>query len=451
MSNLGVEIRLRVNGTILVMVKIDFRELETLCLVCYSKIMNNENLIEKPLLERFLRYVKIHTTSNSQNADSGVQPSTEVQRNFADILKQELKDLGIQDVHVTKHAYVCARIPASKGCENKPSVGFLAHMDTVEGVSGLNVTPQVIENYEGQDIILNDGIILSPKNDTFLKESIGETIITTDGTTLLGADDKAGIAEIMTAIDIIVQESVDHGQIEIIFSPDEETGHGMDNVPLDWIQSKFCYTLDGGHIGELEYECFTAFKSEIEFTGISQHTGTARPNMINAITMAANFINLLPAHESPETTDEYQGFYAPMKIEGQIEDATVVLFLRDFDDSIMQRRLQTVEVLAKAIETKYFGSTVKVTHTKQYQNMKKKLNEYPEVMDVLLKSAKECNIIATSKPIRGGTDGSRLTEMGIPTPNIFTGGHNFHSRSEWASLNQMTKAVTLILQLVKNL
>lgn len=428
------------------------RKLETLWLVCYSKKMNIENKeIANPLLERFLRYVKTHTTSDSQNADNGIQPSTEVQRDFAYILEQELKDLGINDVHVTEHAYVCARIPATTGFENKPSVGFLAHMDTVEGVSGENVQPQVIENYTGNVLSLKEGIVLDPKDDKFLKESIGETIITTDGTTLLGADDKAGIAEIMTAIDIILKNNIDHGQIEIIFSPDEETGHGIDNVPLDWIQSKFCYTLDGGHIGELEYECFTAYKSEIDFTGISQHTGTARPNMINAITMAANFINLLPAHESPETTDEYQGFYAPMKIEGQIETAKVVLFLRDFDDANMQRRLKTVEVLAKAIETKHFGSNVKVVHTKQYQNMKKKLDEHPEVMEKLLKSANENNIIANSKPIRGGTDGSRLTEMGIPTPNIFTGGHNFHSRSEWASLDQMTMAVKLILQLVKNI
>ena len=282
--------------------------------------MNTDKTIRKPLLDRFLRYVKTHTTSNSEIADKGIQPSTEIQRDFAYVLEQELKDLGIVDVHVTEHAYVCARIPATKGCEYKSSVGFLAHMDTAEGVSGKNVNPNVIENYDGRTITLNEGIVLDPAIDLALKKSIGETIITTDGTTLLGADDKTGIAEIMTAMDCILHsDEFEHGQIEIIFSPDEENGHGMDNVPLNWIQSKFCYTLDGGHIGELEYECFTAYKSEINFTGVALHTGTARPNMINAITMAANFVTLLPQHESPETTDEYQGFYAPMKIEGELE------------------------------------------------------------------------------------------------------------------------------------
>ena len=403
----------------------------------------------KPLSERFLRYVQIWTTSDDEKADKGIMPSTERQRDFAYILEKELKALGIDDVFVDTHAYVCARIPASKGYEKAPSVGFLAHMDTAGEVSGKDVQPQVIKNYDGSVIKLKDGVTLDPAEDADLTKSIGETIICTDGTTLLGADDKAGIASIMTALDFLLNiDKKPHGQIEVIFSPDEETGHGMDKVPLDWIQSKQCYTIDGGHIGELECECFTAWKSEIVFTGKSKHTGTARPDMVNAVTMAAAFVNLLPQNESPEATDGYLGFYAPMSIEGHIEKAEVVLFLRDYTDEAMERRKKTVSVLAKAMEHKFPGSSVKVKHTKQYVNMKAKMDEHPEVMQTLLKAAANLGIEPIMKPIRGGTDGSRLTEMGIPTPNVFNGGHNFHSRREWASLNQMTYAVGIIGELI---
>ncbi len=406
--------------------------------------------IENPLLERFLRYVKTWTTSDLEAADKGICPSTECQREFAYTLEKELKSLGIKDVHVTDFAYVCARIPATVGFEKTPSVGFLAHMDTVQGVSGKNVQPQVIKNYDGKAIELHDGVVLNPEIDKQLGISKGETIITTDGTTLLGADDKAGIAAIITAIEILLADKdIPHGQIEIIFSPDEETGHGMDNVPLEWIQSQACYTLDGSHIGEVEIECFTAYKSELTFNGKSKHTGTARPDMINAVTMASHFVTMLPQNESPEATDGYLGFYAPMKISGNLEKAEVTLYLRDFDDDSMKRRLETVDVLAKAIEKKFYGSTVNVEHTKQYQNMKQELDKNPAVIKNLFLAAENLHIKPICNPIRGGTDGSRLTAMGIPTPNIFTGGHNFHSRSEWASLNQMTQAVKMILEIIR--
>ncbi len=429
--------------------------------ISYSIDMETiNNDISKPLLERFLRYVKTCTTSDQIAADAGQSPSTECQREFAYTLESELKAIGISDVHVTEHAYVCARIPATPGYEKIPSVGFLAHMDTVQGVSGKNVNPQIIENYDGNLITLKEGITLDPSLDTQLLLSKGETIITTDGTTLLGADDKAGLAAIMTAIDIVLNgqkainsedatlSNIQHGQIEIIFSPDEETGHGMDNVPLSWIQSKSCYTLDGSHIGEVEVECFSAYKSEITFIGKSKHTGTARPDMINAVTMASSFINLLPQNESPEATDGYIGFFAPMKIEGHLEKSKVVLYLRDFDDDSMQRRIKTVDALAKAIECRFNGSSVIVEHTKQYQNMKKKLDEHPHVAQILFQAVENLHLNLVCNPIRGGTDGSRLTEMGVPTPNIFTGGHNFHSRSEWASLNQMTYAVRMVLEII---
>ena len=417
--------------------------------------------IASPLLERFLRYVKIWSTSSVALADQGIIPSTECQRDFARILETELRALGVDDVHVTDHAYVCARLPATKGYEHLPSVGFLAHMDTAENVSGKGVNPQVIPSYDGLPISLKEGVVLDPTLDPYLRQSIGETIITTDGTTLLGADDKAGVASIMTAIDILLNgqdalggtdsiiEDIPHGQIEVIFNPDEETGHGMDKVPLDWLQSKHCYTLDGGHIGELEIECFTAYKSHLTFTGKAKHTGTSRPDMINAVTMASTFVAMLPQNESPEATDGYLGFYAPMNINGQMEQATVTLYHRDFTDEGMKRRTSSVDVFAKAIEHKFPGSRVEVVHTKQYKNMKEVLDKHPHVAEKLFESARKLGLEPVCNPIRGGTDGSRLTEMGIPTPNMFAGGHNFHSRSEWASLDQMTYAVRMILELVK--
>ena len=401
------------------------------------------------LLERFLRYVKTWTESNSEQADSGVFPSSPMQTEFAKTLAEELKSIGLKDIFLSEHSYVCARIPATKGYETFPSVGFLAHMDTVDEVTGKNVNPQIFKNYDGSVLNIGNGIVLDPAKDKHLAESVGQTIITTDGSTLLGADDKAGIAAIMTAAETIIKQNIPHGQIEIIFSPDEETGHGMDNVPTDWIQSKQCYTLDGGHIGELEVECFTAYKSEVTFTGISTHTGTARPNMVNSITMLSAFVNFLPQTESPETTDGYQGFYAPMQISGGIEQSNLLIFNRDFTMEKMQRRLDNIDIFAKAIEAKFPGGKVDVKHTKQYVNMKEKLDQNPLVVEKLTEAVKNLDITPSFSPIRGGTDGSRLTEMGIPTPNVFTGGHNFHSRSEWASLEQMAAASKTVIELVK--
>ncbi|MCR4940161.1 MAG: peptidase T [Treponemataceae bacterium] len=408
-----------------------------------------ENM-KKELLTRFTRYVKTWTTSNQENADNGIIPSEEREADFAKTLAQELKEIGLTDVHISDNSYVCGRLPASKGYEKAPAIGLLAHMDTVAEVSGKDVKPNVIENYDGKKLSIGNGIILDPEKDEELAEAKGQTIITTDGSTLLGADDKAGISAIMTAIaKIVSDESIKHGTIEIIFSPDEETGHGMDFVPTDWLTAKQCYTLDGGKEAELEVECFNAYKSEISFTGISMHTGTARPGMVNAISMAAAFLSMLPHNESPETTDGYQGFYAPMDISGHIENSKVTLYLRDFSTEGMQKRLDTVAALAKAVEYKFPGGKTQVAHTKQYLNMKEELDKNPAVVEKLIKATELAGAKPTFNPIRGGTDGSRLSEMGIPTPNVFTGGHNFHSRSEWASLDQMMTAVKTVIELVK--
>ena len=406
--------------------------------------------IEKQLLDRFIRYVKTWTTSNQDNADNGIIPSEQREADFAQTLAEELKKIGLSDVHVTEHAYVCGRLTASEGYENAPVIGLLAHMDTVSEVSGKDVNPTVIEKYDGKPLAIGNGITLDPATDKDLADAKGQTIITTDGTTLLGADDKAGIAAIITAIEkIATDSSFKHGAVEIIFSPDEETGHGMDFVPTDWLTAKQCYTLDGGKEGELEIECFNAYKSEITFTGISMHTGTARPGMVNAISMASSFVSMLPHGESPETTDGYQGFYAPMGISGHIEQSQVVLYLRDFSADGMQKRLDTVDALAKAVEYKFPGGKTSVTHTKQYLNMKEELDKNPAVVEKLVKATESAGIKPTFNPIRGGTDGSRLSEMGIPTPNVFTGGNNFHSRSKWASLNQMMTAVKTVIELIR--
>lgn len=401
------------------------------------------------LLKRFLSYVSNWTTSDSVAADNGVQPSTEQQRIFAGVLEAELKALGVSDVTITDHAYVCARIPATAGLEKVPAVCFLAHMDTVEEVDGRNVQPQVFKNYDGGIISLNGGTVIDPAKDKFLAESAGDTIITSNGTTLLGADDKAGIAIIMTGIAEIISADIPHGELEIVFSPDEETGHGMDNVPLGWFHSTQCYTFDGGHAGEIEIECFNAYKAEIEFTGKAKHTGTARPDMVNAVSMASSFVQMLPPGERPETTDGRQGFYAPMEISGHIESAKVVLFLRDFDTEGMERRISVVRQLAAATASQYTGGSADVKITQQYLNMYQKIQKNPLVAEILKKALLNTGIEPKLVPIRGGTDGSRLTELGLPTPNVFTGGHNFHSKSEWASLSQMVCAEEVLVELIK--
>ena len=409
--------------------------------------MNTENL-KSSLLERFLRYVKIWTTSDSVSADNGNQPSTHREFDLAHLLESELQSLGLQNVQVTGKCYVYGFLPGTAGFETSEPFCLLAHIDTVEEVSGENVNPQIHENYSGEKITLASGDVLNPETDSALALSVKnhETIISSDGNTLLGADDKAGIAEIMTALAFLINEKIPHGAIEVCFSPDEETGHGMDNVPLNLIKSKYAYTVDGGHIGELETECFNAFKSEIEFTGVSTHTGTARGKLVNAITMASNFVANLPRHEAPETTDGYEGFYAPMSIEGSIESAKVVLFLRDFEESGMEKRKSLVETIAESV-AKSFGGKAKVTHTQQYLNMKNGFEKRPDVIEKLVAAYKKAGVEPVFTPIRGGTDGSRLTEMGIPTPNIFTGGHNYHSRTEWASMEQMQKAAEVLVNL----
>ncbi len=393
-------------------------------------IYDNEKNKNK-LLERFVRYVQIWTESNEELAEKGVFPSTERQFDLAKILEGELKELGMQNVQVTKDCYVYGFLPGNDEGTKAESVLLMAHMDTTEEVSGKDVKPQIKHTKSaGEDDI----------------------IITSDGTTLLGGDDKAGVAAIMSAVAFLVENpQIKHRLVEVMFSPDEETGHGMDKVPLKLIKSKAAYTVDGGNLGEMETECFNAWSASITFTGKATHTGYAKEGgMVNASVMASAFVAGLPRHKAPETTSNYEGFIAPMRISGSIESAQVDLLLRAFTTEEIEEEKVIVEKLAHAVEAS-FGGKAKASFKQQYLNMHDKMEQNPQVVEQLEKAYKNAGIEIIRKPIRGGTDGSRLTEMGIPTPNIFTGAHEIHSRNEWVSLNQMSKAADVLINLLSQI
>ncbi|MCL2440514.1 MAG: peptidase T [Treponema sp.] len=407
----------------------------------------NDQQLENLLLPRFLNYVRYDTQSNSHIAET---PSTPGQWELAKVLYKELLDLGIKDVKITGHCYVIARLPPSPGREKEPCIGFLAHLDTAGDVSGKDVKPQLVKNYNGSKIELADGICLDPEKEPDLAAQKGKTIIHSDGTTLLGADNKAGIAEIMAAVEYLVSNpQISHGEIEIIFTPDEETGKGLPEFPMSEIKSAYCYTVDGGAIGEIESECFNAYKAEIEFLGKVIHVGHARGILANATLMASTFAAMLPRSESPEATDGYYGYYCPMEISGNLEKASLEIFLRDFDIHGMERRISALETFAKTTEAQFPGGRVIVKTQVQYYNMKAKIDEKPDVLKRLIQASHNAGIECRLKSVRGGTDGSRLTELGIPTPNIFTGGRNFHSRMEWVSVNEMCAACRVIIGLIR--
>ena len=403
--------------------------------------------LEKLIVPRFLNYVKFDTQSDRTVQET---PSTPGQWELAKVLKDELLALGIKDVKITEHCYLIARLHATAGRENAPCIGFLAHLDTADDVTGKDVKPQFVQSYDGSKIELTDGLYLDPARDSDLAAHKGKAIIHTDGTTLLGADNKAGIAEIMAAVEYLVKNpDIAHGPVEIIFTPDEETGKGLPEFPLDEIKSVFCYTVDGGAMGEIENECFNAWKANIEFFGKVIHIGHARGILANAALMASTYAALLPRNESPEATDGYYGYYCPMAISGDLEKAEIEVYLRDFEKEGIERRLAALDAFTKAVEAQFPGGRIVVKTQPQYYNMKFRIDENPEVMERLKQAAKNAGIQWHQKPVRGGTDGSRLTELGKPTPNIFTGGRNFHSRLEWVSVSEMCAACKVIIELVK--
>lgn len=418
-----------------------------------NNIISSSEKETSALLNRFTGYAETYSQSDSDAADKGIFPSTPQQKDFALKLEEELKNLGIEKVIRTKDFYIYAYIPASSGMEKEKPVCLIAHMDTSEETSGKNVKPRVIKNYRGKIIEYPAGnFVLDPAEDKYLAKAAekGETIITSDGATLLGADDKAGIAEIVTATEYILKHpELKHGPFEILFSPDEETGHGMDKVPLDLLQSKCAYTVDGGDYGELESECFNAFSATVTFTGKACHTGTARAGkMVNAVQTVSKFIASLPGHMKPETTEGYEPFIAPLEVKGGIESAEAYFLLRAFNMEEIEQEKKIIKSLANATALSD-NAEVKIKFRQQYLNMKEKIMaDKTGVLKRLEEAYKACGVPIVDSPIRGGTDGSRLTEMGIPTPNIFTGGHNFHSKTEWASLNQMAKAADILIRLL---
>ena len=399
------------------------------------------------LLDRFLRYVKIETTSDPRKE---VTPSTEGQWELLRMLEAELKDAGADEVYLDKHGYLIGRFPAGKGGKKAPVIGLMAHVDTSPDMSGKNVKPQIVEDYDLSVISLGkSGYSLNPAEHPALLNRKGDTIITSDGTTLLGADDKAGIAEIMTALDYLRDHpDIPRGPLEIVFTPDEETGRGLDRFDTRWLNTRCCYTIDGGELGEIETECFNASGFEAVFQGKVIHPGAARGKLINALSMAGTFLGMLPGAESPEATDGRYGYYAPMEIEGNMDRVKIRGILRDFDGEELERRSKAVKAFGKAVEHKYPGGKVSVKIKKQYSNMYEHIKKDPLVMDILENAVTLTGITPVREIIRGGTDGSRLSEMGIPTPNVFTGGHNYHSRFEWASLFSMVKAAEVIVNLV---
>lgn len=411
--------------------------------------MKDEKWIKDQLLDKFLRYVKIETKSDAHN--TSVIPSTKCQWDLLHLLKNELEELGVSKITLNEHGYLIAVVESNhQSGESAPVIGLMAHVDTSPDMEGKDVKPRLIENYDLKDIPLGHGYVLSPGEYPDLLKYEGDTIITTDGSTLLGADDKAGIAEIMTALSWFkTHPDQPHGEIEIIFTPDEETGRGLDFFNKDWLNSRCCYTIDGGELGSIEAECFNAAGFEIKFNGRVIHPGSARGKLINAVSMAGTFLSLLPANESPEATDGRYGYYSPMEIEGNLDEVKLGGILRDFDSDELSRRIDALGIYGKAVEAKYPGGTVEVKTRKQYVNMSEYISKDKKVLEILEEAVKAAGVNPVPDIIRGGTDGSRLSEMGIPTPNIFTGGHNYHSRFEWVSVNTMIKASDTIINLIQ--
>ena len=396
---------------------------------------------------RFLKYARFWTTSDRHGTET---PTTQGQWDLAKALVEELRSLGLADIRLTEHCYVIARLPASPGREHCNVIGFLAHLDTSEEVSGKDVQPCLVEHYAGKPIELGDGLCLDPEKEPALAAHKGKALIHTDGSTLLGADDKAGIAIIMGAVEyLLAHPEIQRGPVEIIFSPDEETGMGLKDFPRADIRAKYCYTLDGGPLGELEWECFNAWAVKVQFTGVSMHLGQARGRMVNAALMASVYATMLPRNESPEATDGYYGYYCPISIKGDAESALLEVYLRDFDWKEGERRLAALDSYARAVEAQFPGGKVELSSRIQYRNMKEKISGQPGVLELLRRAYAATGVEIREKPIRGGTDGSKLTEMGIPTPNIFTGGRNFHSRLEWLSVPEMAASCRIVTELVK--
>ncbi|MFR7975973.1 MAG: peptidase T [Intestinibacter bartlettii] len=401
------------------------------------------------LIKRFVKYAKVHTTSNE---DSETVPSTEIQKNLGKILVEDLKEIGLSDAYMDDKGYVYATLKSNTDKKLK-KIGFIAHMDTSPAASGENVNPQIHRNYDGGDIVVNKekNIVLSPNEFSILSEKVGKTIITSDGTTLLGADDKAGITEIIEALKYIIESpQIEHSDIKVCFTPDEEVGRGADFFDVEGFNTDFAYTVDGGEIGELEYENFNASSVDIKIIGKSVHPGSAYNVMINAASVATEFNSMVPQNEVPEKTKGYEGFYMLTSISGEVDEAKLSYILRDFDLDGLNQRKAKIEEIAKILQQKYGEDRIIVEIKDSYYNMKEKIEPVMYIIDLAKKAMKDADIEPKIVPIRGGTDGARISYMGIPTPNLFTGGYNFHGYYEYAVAEEMEKAKEVIINIVKN-
>ena len=396
------------------------------------------------ITERFLNYTKFDTQSDEE---SNSVPSTQKQLAFAKYLKKELEAEGLEDVEMDDKGYVYATLRANMR-EEVPTIGFISHYDTSPDCSGANVRPRIVSNYDGSDIVLSDGIVSSPKKFPELLQHVGEDLIVTDGHTLLGADDKAGIAEIVQAM-VWLQEhqEVRHGRIRVAFNPDEEIGMGARHFDVEKFGCDWAYTMDGGDVGELEYENFNAASAKISIKGISVHPGYAKGKMVNASRLAAEFVQLLPADETPETTEGYQGFYHLTGMQTSTEQARLSYIIRDHDRQHFETRKRFIQQCVEQMNERYAEGMVTVELSDQYYNMKEKIDPQMHVIDLVLRAMQECGVAPKVKPIRGGTDGAQLSFRGLPCPNIFAGGVNFHGPYEFVSIQSMEKAMQVIVKI----
>ena len=398
--------------------------------------------------ERLLNYVVIHTTSDE--AGAAVTPSTQRQFDLANRLVDEMKELGIADASVDQNCYVTGHIPAAEGYENAPKIGFIAHMDTAPDCSGENVKPRIIENYDGGDVDLGNGRTLNRTMFPHLESLKGRTLITTDGSTLLGADDKAGIAEIMTMAEILIKEQIPHGRISIAFTPDEEIGHGAELLDLDSFGADFAYTVDGGTENEIEYENFNAAKAVFRITGVSVHPGGAKNRMVNAALVACEIASMLPAAETPAHTEKREGFYHLTGISGEVEHAEISYIIRDHDAELFEAKQTTLRMIEKVLNEKYGAGTVELKITEQYRNMIEKIRPFMHIVETAKHCIEEQGITPLEVPVRGGTDGARLSYRGLPCPNLGTGGYAYHGPFEHITVEGMDTAVKILCAIVRS-
>lgn len=403
--------------------------------------------MKNQLLSRLLKYVKVNTRSDGY---STTVPSTEIQLNLAKLLKEEAETIGLQDVVISDKGIVYATLPSNTS-KKVPTIGFISHMDTAD-YNSENVQPRVIENYDGSDIVLNETLDIVTKVSVFpnLANHVGKTLIVTDGTTLLGADDKAGIAEIMTAMEYLIQHpEIEHGTVKVAFTIDEEIGTGADSFDVPYFNADFAYTVDGGALGELEYETFNAAETVVSIKGVSVHPGSAKDKMINAGIVATEYVSMLPVAQRPEHTEGYEGFYLLTDMTSTIEDATLTFILRDHDKESFENRKNMMDHIATYLNAKYGAGTVSVKTSDTYYNMRNIIEEDMSIVELAKEAMLKLDIEPKIAPVRGGTDGSRLSYMGLPTPNLFTGGENFHGKHEFAVLESMVSATEVIIEISK--